>query len=285
MTTPFPCGRARSWPPRRSSSHCSSAQRSRWRAGQDRPGGLREGARPHPGAPQGGRGQEQIAGGVALVARHGKVVSLTTVGMQDIEGIVPLTEATIFRIASMSKPITSVAVMVLVDDGKLTVTDPLSKFVPEFKDVKVLVPARDGKSFETVKAAREITIHDLLTHTSGISCRLLNKPFVARMCQGRAFRTAWWRRRARSATTCRLATAAGLPAGAAWECGLNTDVLGHVVELVSGQSLEQFCRERIFKPLKMNDTCFILPKEKRSRLSALYAVGADKTIARSATSR
>ena len=172
-----------------------------------------------------------IAGGVALVARHGKVVSLTTVGMQDIEGIVPLTEATIFRIASMSKPITSVAVMILVDDGKLmTVTDPLSKFVPEFKDVKVLVPARDGKSFETVKAAREITIHDLLTHTSGISHRLLNKPFVARMCQagvsdGLVETPGTVGDNVRSSPSCRW-SASRRCLGA----GLNTDVLGHVVE-------------------------------------------------------
>src|SRR5687767_6780147 len=81
----------------------------------------------------------------------------------------------------MSKPITSFAVMILVEDGKLKVTDPLSRFVPEFKDMQVLVVAKDGKSYETVKANREITLHGLLTHTSGISYRLLNKPFVGKM--------------------------------------------------------------------------------------------------------
>ncbi len=226
--------------------------------------------------------KKQIAGGSALIARRGKIVNFTTVGMQDIEAKVPLTEATIFRIASMSKPITSVAVMILVDDGKLSVTDPLSKFVPEFKDMKVLVPASDGKSYELVKAAREITIHDLLTHTSGISYRLFDKPFVGRMYAEAGISDGL--SETPGTVGDNVKKLAKLPLvcqpGAAFEYGLNTDVLGHVVEVVSGKSLDQFCRERIFQPLKMTDTCFVLPKEKRSRLSALYATGTDKTIAR-----
>ncbi len=226
--------------------------------------------------------KKQIAGASALIARRGKVVHITTVGMQDVEGGVPLTEATSFRIASMSKPITSVAVMILVDDGKLGVTDPLSKFVPEFKNMQVLVLAKDGKSYETVKAAREITIHDLLTHTSGISYRLFNKPFLGKMYVDAGVSDGLVetpgtvgdnvRKLARLPLVCQP--------GEAWEYGLNTDVLGHVVEVVSGESLEQFCRERIFQPLKMDDACFTVPKEKRSRLSALYATGPAKTIAR-----
>jgi CubicO group peptidase (beta-lactamase class C family) len=202
--------------------------------------------------------------------------------MQDVEGKVPLTEATIFRLASMSKPITSVAVMILVEDGKLKVTDPLSKFVPEFKDMKVLVPSKDGKTYETVKANREITIHDLLTHSSGITYRLLNKPFVGKMYVDAGISDGL------SETSGTIGDnvkkLAKLPLvcqpGAAWEYGLNTDVLGYVVEVVSGKSLEAFLAERLFKPLKMNDTCFVLPKDKRSKLSALYLLGADKTIGR-----
>jgi CubicO group peptidase (beta-lactamase class C family) len=229
--------------------------------------------------------KKQIAGGSALIARHGKVVSFTTIGLQDIEEKVPLSEGTIFRIASMSKPITSIAVMILVEDGKLRVTDRLSKLVPEFREMRVLAPAKDGKSYETVKANREITIHDLLTHTSGLSYRLLNKPFITRLYADAGVSDGLVetpgtvgdnvRKLARLPLVCQP--------GAAWEYGLNTDVLGHVVEVVSGRSLEQFCRERIFGPLKMNDTWFVLPKEKRSRLSALYAAGADKTIARVGT--
>jgi CubicO group peptidase (beta-lactamase class C family) len=226
--------------------------------------------------------KKQIAGGAALIAQKGNVVSLTTVGMQDVEGKVPLTEATIFRIASMSKPITSVAVMILADDGKLNVTDPLSTYVPEFKEMKVLVPAKDGKSYETVKASREITIHDLLTHTSGITYRLLNKPFVAKMYAEAGVSDGLVETPGTQGDNVRKLAKLPLVCqpGTAWEYGLNTDVLGHVVEVVSGKSLEEFCRERIFKPLKMNDTSFIVPKEKQTQLSALYAVGADKTLSR-----
>ncbi len=226
--------------------------------------------------------KNQIAGGSALLARHGKVVYLTAAGMQDVEGNVPLTDATLFRIASMTKPITSVAVMVLADDGKLSVTDPLAKFVPEFKDVQVLVPAKDGKSYETVKAARAITLHDLLTHTSGISYRLLNKPFVSKLYAEAGVSDGLVETPGRVGDNVRKLAKLPLACqpGTAWEYGLNTDVLGHVVEVVSGQSLEQFCRERIFGPLKMRDTAFVVPKEKRVRLSALYATGPDKTLAR-----
>jgi CubicO group peptidase (beta-lactamase class C family) len=108
--------------------------------------------------------KKQIAGCVALIARRGKVIHVSTAGFQDVESKTPMTDGVIFRIASMSKPITSVAVMQLVEDGKLKLTDTLSKFVPDFKDMKVAVPSQDGKSFEMVKADREITVHDLLTH-------------------------------------------------------------------------------------------------------------------------
>jgi CubicO group peptidase (beta-lactamase class C family) len=225
---------------------------------------------------------KKFPGASALIAQHGKVVYRSDVGLQDVEGKVPVTEGTIFRLASMAKPITSVAVMILVDDGKLSVTDPLSKFVPEFKDMKVLVPAKDGKSYETVKAEREITIHDLLTHTAGITYRLMNKPFVAKMYADAGVTDGLSEMSGTIGDNVRKL--AKLPLicqpGSAWEYGLNTDVLGYVVEVVSGKTLAEFCRERIFEPLKMVDTWFVLPKEKRSRLSALYTTGKDKTLAR-----
>jgi len=226
--------------------------------------------------------KKQIAGGSTLIARHGKIAHRATVGHQDVEGKAPLTESTIFRLASMSKPVTCVAVMILVDDGKLSVTDPLSKFVPEFKDVQVLVPADDGQSHELVKAKRAITIHDLLTHTSGITYGLLNKPIVSKMYAEAGVSDGVVETPGTLGDNVRKL--AKLPLccqpGAAWEYGLNMDVLGYVVEVVSGKSLEQFCRERLFQPLQMKDTCFVLPKEKWPRLSALYWMGPDKTIQR-----
>lgn len=226
--------------------------------------------------------KKQIAGASGLIARHGKVVYVTSVGMQDAEANVPLTGSSVHRLASMSKPITSVAAMILIEDGKLHPSDPLSKFVPEFKEMKVLVPTKEGNSYELVNAKRDITIHHLLTHTSGITYRFFNKPFVGKMyteagvCDGLV--------ETQGSLGSNVRKIAKLPLvcqpGEAWEYGLNTDVLGHVIEVVSGQSLEQFCRERLFGPLKMNDTTFALPKEKQTRLCALYAIGVDKKISR-----
>ena len=226
--------------------------------------------------------KKQIAGASGLIARHGEIVYVTNVGMQDAEANVPLSEATIFRIASMSKPITSIAAMTLIEEGKLSPTDLLSKFVPEFKQMQVLVPAKDGNSYEIVKAVRDITIHHLLTHTSGITYRLINKPFVSKMYAEAGVSDGIVETQGTLGDNVRKIAKLPLVCqpGEAWEYGLNTDVLGHVVEGVSGKSLEEFCRERIFRPLKMNDTCFVLPKEKQSRLSALYSMGNDKKIAR-----
>ena len=225
--------------------------------------------------------KKQVAGASALIARNGQIVHRTTVGLQDIEANKPISEDTLFRIASMSKPITSVAVMILVDDGKLKTTDPLSKFVPEFKEMKVLVPSKDGKSYELVDAKREITIHDLLTHSSGITYRLINKPFVANMYIKAGVSDGLSETPGTMADNVKKLAKMPLVCqpGSAWEYGLNTDVLGHVVEVVSGKSLEEFFRERIFEPLKMNNTFFNVPLEKRSKLSALYSVNPDKSLA------
>jgi CubicO group peptidase (beta-lactamase class C family) len=224
--------------------------------------------------------KKQIAGGVALVARRGKVIHVSMAGLQDIESKAPMADGAIFRIASMSKPITSVAVMQLVEDGKLKLTDTLSKYVPEFKDMKVAVPSQDGKSFETVKAERAITIHDLLTHSSGITYRIMSKPHVGKLyeesgvCDGLAESSVSLADNVRKIAKLPLVC----QPGSAWEYGLNTDVLGHVVEVVSGKSLEDFMRERIFTPLKMNDTCFNLAKDRHSRLASLYTIQEDKSL-------
>ena len=219
--------------------------------------------------------QKRIAGGSALIARQDKIAYLTTAGMQDVAGKVPLTESTIFRLASMTKPITAVAVMILVDEGKLRVTDPLSQYLPEFKDMTVLVPSKDGKTYTIVKAAREITIHDLLTHSSGLTYNFINKPFVGQMYREAGISDGLVE--TPGAIGDNVSKLAKLPLvcqpGAAWEYGLSFDVLGRVVEVASGKTLAEFCRERIFTPLKMNDACFFLSREKWPRLSALYILG------------
>jgi len=224
--------------------------------------------------------QKRIAGGAALIARHGKIGYLQAVGMQDVKNKVPLTASTIFRIASMTKPVTAVAIMILVDDGKLRVTDPLSRYLPEFKDMTVLVPSKDGKSYEILKAAREITLHDLLTHTSGLTYRFFDKPFVGQMYVAAGVSDGLVETPGTIGDNVRKLAKLPLVCqpGTALEYGLSFDVLGRVVEVASGKSLAEFCRERIFGPLKMEDTGFFLPKGKWPRLSALYTPGPDQTL-------
>jgi CubicO group peptidase (beta-lactamase class C family) len=225
--------------------------------------------------------RKQIAGAVALLARDGNVGYLQAKGARDVEAGREMTTDTLFRIASMSKPVTSVAVMILVEDGRLKVTDPVSKYFPEFKNPKVLLPGSGGDT-KLVPASREITIHDLLTHTSGLTYRFMaQEPFAglyhkADICDGL--------NRPPFTMAENVRRLASLPLlhqpGSAFQYSLSTDVLGRLVEVVSGQNLESFLSRRIFKPLGMNDTYFDVPADKLSRLAAVYEPGPDKRIRR-----
>jgi CubicO group peptidase (beta-lactamase class C family) len=218
----------------------------------------------------------RIAGGSALVARRGKVVGLYLAGQRDLEAARPMTADTIVRIASMTKPITSTAVMVLVDDGKIRLDDPLSKFLPEFRDPRVLVdPNGGGDPPATRPAGRQITIHHLLTHTSGLSYRFFNKPVLGPLYTTWAVSDGLSETPGTIGDNVRRIAAQPLlfPPGEAWEYSLATDVLGRVVEVASGRTLDEFFRQRLFQPLKMADTHFILPAAKRDRLAAVYHPG------------
>jgi CubicO group peptidase (beta-lactamase class C family) len=223
--------------------------------------------------------EKKIAGAVVLVARKGKIAYFKAQGMADLDR--PMRKDTIFRIVSMTKPITSTAVMLLYEEGKLLLSDPVSKYIPEFKDPKVLELQPEGSEFEyrLVPAKREITIRDLLAHTSGILY---------------LFPTNWFHERERKIITqmymdagitdgfCRpdetigemVRRLARLPLfkhpGEVWDYGLSSDVLGYLVETVSGQRFDTFVEQRIFKPLKMTDSHFYIPKEKLPRLSAVF---------------
>ncbi len=213
----------------------------------------------------------RIAGGVAMVVRRGKVVYSHTYGKRDREANSPMAEDAIFRIASQSKALTSVAIMILQEDGKLLLSDPVSKFIPEFANSTVAVP-KDGGGYEIVKAKRQITIRDLLTHTAGISYGTgpaKDKWEAAKI-------TGWYfadRDEAISETIKRIAA---LPMdahpGERWIYGYSTDILGVVVEKASGKTLDAFISERITKPLDMKDTSFYLPTDKASRLAAVYSI-------------
>ncbi len=214
----------------------------------------------------------EVSGTVTLVARHGRIVHLQAQGLMDAGSKTPMKTDTIFRLASMTKAITSVAVMMLYEEGRFLLTDPVSKFIPEFKNPQVMVANAPGTSragFKLVPAEREITIRDLLTHTAGLAgpTSTLLRPEMEK------FQKETPPDEDIAGYTKRLAK---LPLhfqpGTAWEYGPATNVLGYLVEVVSGQRFDRFLAERIFKPLQMNDTFFYVPDEKLSRLATLYAV-------------
>jgi CubicO group peptidase (beta-lactamase class C family) len=211
--------------------------------------------------------RREAGGLVTLVAREGKVADVHAVGFQDVETRKPMRTDTIFRIASMSKPITSVAIMMLYEDGKLLLTDPVSRFIPAFKNGRV---AKGGRTEPT---RRGISIRDLLSHRAGLSYGFLDGSPV-----GQAYRSTGVSD-GLTVTTGTLAenidklAAAPLVSepGTEWHYSLSTDVLGRVVEVASGMSFDAFLRDRIFKPLGMNDTSFEVPDAKWSRFATVYS--------------
>lgn len=230
-----------------------------------------------------------MAGGVGLIARRGKVVYFDTWGLADKEGNQPMRKDSIFRIYSMTKAITAVAVMTLYEEGKFSLADPVSRYLPEFAEMKVAVektdPITGRRTAYTVPAERPITILDLLRHTSGLTYgglaphdekgelvyRKLGLDGAAREGQTLA------------ELVKKLASAPLVyQPGTNFHYGMSIDVLGRLVEVLSGQPLDQYFEERIFKPLKMVDTAFYAPEEKVNRLTALYAFdGKTQTINRS----
>jgi CubicO group peptidase (beta-lactamase class C family) len=215
--------------------------------------------------------RKEAAGIVTLIAREGKTVDLHAVGFADIEKNVPMKTDSIFRIASMTKPVTSVAVMMLFEEGKLFLTDPVSKFIPAFKGSTVIEGA--GPEAKSGPARRAITIRDLLTHRSGITYGFINGGVI-----GTGYRKNGVTDGLTSTTVTLEENINKLAAeplvsqpGDRFNYSLSTDVLGRVVEVVSGQPFNVFLRERIFKPLKMSDTDFIVPESKWPRFVTVYS--------------
>lgn len=224
----------------------------------------------------------QIAGAVMFVARDGQTAHLKAYGLQDIENAVPMRTDAIFRIASMSKAVTTVAAMMLYEEGRFMLRDPLSKYLPAFANSVVAVPPPEGSpehvKYVTVKAKRPIQIRDLLTHTAGLTYgwELAAEDYKAANLQGWFFAD---RDETIGEAMNRLATLPlhGHP-GESWQYGYGTDVLGHLVEVVSGQPLDRFIEERICRPLGMKDTCFFLPLEKTDRLANVYGLENGKLV-------
>ncbi len=220
--------------------------------------------------------EQKLAGGVALVTRRGRIAYQVSVGWQDRDGEVPMQPDTLFRIASMTKPVTSVAVMMLHESGELSVDDPISKHIPQFAEVRVLT----DNGARTRPPRQPMTIYHLLTHTSGLTYEMFQRAPVAKTY--RALGIPGGLNPTPGTLEDHLPRLAKAPLlfdpGTAWEYGLSTDVLGLIVERASGQPLDQFFEERIFHPLDMEDTSFYLPESARSRLAILYRPGEDQRI-------
>lgn len=211
-----------------------------------------------------------------MVARHGKVAAFETIGYRDAEAKAPMTHDTILRQASMTKPIVAVAVLTLLEESRLHLNDPIAKFLPEFKDMRVVQPGVAG-AYTTVPARTPISVRHLLTHTSGLQSG------------DGALQSAYEKIAPRSvpndtlqAFTTRLSKLPlNFEPGTVWHyggSGIGLTIAGRVVEVIAGQSLDQLLSERIFRPLKMNDTYFYLPEDKLGRFAATYRPDANKRI-------
>jgi len=212
----------------------------------------------------------RLPGWLVAVTRAGRVVHVAAYGQRDIEAALPVELDTVFRIYSMTKPVTSVAAMVLYEEGAFELKDPVSRFIPSFADVRVY---RQGSSLKplTEPATEPMRLWHLLTHMSGLTYGFHNMHPVDAMYRNAGFD--WSTPPGMDLAACCEAWA-GMPLlfqpGAEWNYGVSTDVLGRVVEVVSGQSLDRFFADRIFQPLGMHDTAFSVGDAEVDRLAALY---------------
>jgi len=224
--------------------------------------------------------QKESPGMVALVARNGRVAYQQAFGRFRLDRPEPMPANAIFRIASQSKAVTSVAVMILMEEGKLLLDDPVSRYIPEFEETYVAVKP-DGKEvrgYSLVPARRQITIRDLLTHTAGISYG--DGPARDEYLQAGIH--GWYLTDKNMTIGEVVKKLVKLPfdaqPGERFVYGYNIDILGYLVEVVSGQTLAEFVEKRITAPLGMKDTCFFLPESRASRLTPAYGAGEDGKI-------
>jgi CubicO group peptidase (beta-lactamase class C family) len=219
--------------------------------------------------------QKKIAGALTLVARRGRVAYLSPLGMMDLERGRPMREDTLFRIYSMTKPITSVALMTLYEHGHFRLEDPVYKFIPAWRNLAVY-QGGNHPVFITSPVQRPMTVRDLFTHTAGLTYGFMERTNVDRAYRrlGIGERTGTLRE-----TIDKLA---GLPLefspGTRWNYSVATDVLGHLVEVISGKAFDVFLKEELFEPLGMRDTAFWVPPEKLERFATNYSRGPDKAL-------
>jgi CubicO group peptidase (beta-lactamase class C family) len=205
--------------------------------------------------------QKEISGSVTLVGRADEVVSLEAVGLRDIEADLPMVPDTLFRIASMTKPITAIAIMMLVDEGKLSIDDPVETHLPEFRG-QMMVSSRSGDAVTLTRPSRPIVLRDLLTHTSGMPGA--PPPGFADLPAGRRLTLA-------EAVMAYSQRPLDFEPGSRWSyCNTGIDTLGRIIEVVSGQSFESFLKDRLLDPLGMADTTFAPTPEQLKRSALIY---------------
>ena len=205
--------------------------------------------------------ERKIAGAITMVARKGKVVHFEAYGMRDIDEKEPLSKDAIMRIYSMSKPVTTVAAMILYEQGKLKLDDPVEKYIPEFKGLKVYDPK------QPVAATRRMTVRDLMRHTSGLTYGIFGNSPVDKMY--RKVNVLGSKDLAEMADKLGKIPLDYQP-GSKWWYSVSTDVLGYLIERVSRQNLDAFMEKNIFKPLDMKDTAFFVPRSKMNRFASCY---------------
>ncbi|HWW89074.1 MAG TPA: serine hydrolase domain-containing protein [Vicinamibacterales bacterium] len=218
---------------------------------------------------------KQVAGLVTLLERHGKIVDFGAVGLRDVKATEPLQKDSIFRIYSMTKPVTGVAMMMLYEEGKWRLEDPVSRYIPEFARLKVYTGKNDDGSPKLEDARRSMTMRELMTHTAGLGYVLNpNGPVDRMFIDAHVLND-------RVPLQTMIDGLANLPLiaqpGARWSYSIAVDVQGYLVEKFSGQPFAEFARARIFEPLGMKDTAFYVPKDKMSRFSEVHT-GAGATL-------
>ncbi|HYD44118.1 MAG TPA: serine hydrolase domain-containing protein, partial [Phenylobacterium sp.] len=213
----------------------------------------------------------RLPGAQLLIARRGEPAHEALIGLRDVERGKPVESDTIFRIYSMTKPITSVAIMMLVEEGLVALDDPVAKFIPEWANLGVFV-AGGPQLFQTRPVARPMQVIDLLRHTSGLTYGFQNRGNLDAAYRRAAIADHPGTRTLAETMTELARMPLEFSPGEAWNYSISTDVLGYLVEVVSGMPLDRFFEERIFRPLRMVDTCFYLAPEKSARLANVYGL-------------
>jgi CubicO group peptidase (beta-lactamase class C family) len=208
--------------------------------------------------------ENKLPGMITMIARKGNLVNFKEYGSMN-EGK-PMRSDAIFRIASMTKPVTSVAIMILFEEGRLQLDDPVFKYIPEFQDLKVF-SYEDINGVHLEKQIKQITIKNLLTHTSGLGSGAEDS-YIDSLYRIANINEGTLKEEIQKLTQIPLK----YQPGTRWQYGLSTDVLGYIIEKVSGQSLDMFFRDRIFQPLNMIDTDFSVPEDKLNRVAAVYSM-------------